>query len=109
MSAFEIPPSGPHGSNPDDLPDDCLARVMAGLSQDCQEAGAALLRGDLAHALARTRVIHHVARLTGFADIDDPAEGLEHAIREASEGRPTGVGLAFDRLSRARDDRLELG
>jgi hypothetical protein len=67
------------------------------------------LGGDLTHALARTRVIAQVARLADMGDIDALAVGLEHAILAAAEGRPTGVGLAFDRLSEALDDRLELG
>ncbi|SFW74606.1 hypothetical protein [Luteibacter sp. UNCMF366Tsu5.1] len=82
---------------------------MAGMIQDCQAAGAALLRGDLTQALAKTRVVEQVARLADMGDIDALAAGLEHAILAAAEGRSTGVGLAFDRLSRALDDRLELG
>lgn len=109
MCPFDPPPTGPHGTDPSDLPDDRLALVMAGLIQDCQAAGAALLRGDLTHALAKTRVIEQVARLADLGDIDALAAGLGHAILAAAEGRPTGVGLAFDRLSRALDDRLELG
>jgi hypothetical protein len=109
MCPFDPPPTSPDGTDPRDALDDHLALVMAGLIQDCQAAGAALLRGDLTHALARARVIHQVARLANLGDIDALAAGLEHAILAAAEGRPTGVGLAFDRLSRALDDRLELG
>lgn len=109
MSPFDPPPSCPSATDHDELPDDRRALVMAGLIQDCQWAGAALLGGDLTHALARARVIEHMARLAEMGDIAELAAGLERAILAAAEGRPTGVGLAFDRLSKALDDRLELG
>lgn len=108
MCPFDAPPAGPDEDS-DDQSGDRLVLVMAGLIQDCQTAGAALLRGDLTQALARTLAVQGAARMAGLADIEDAASGLRYAIVAASEGRPNGIGSAFDALSRVLDRRLDPG
>lgn len=109
MCPFDAPPPIPDDDEPGQGGREPFALRMAAMIWDCQAAGAALLRRDLTEALARVHAVQGAARTAGLDDIEDAAGGLRYAIVAASEGRPNGLGLAFEALSRTLDRRLDLG